>query len=196
MVAGSSGGGRRRCTATRPLQIHGVDVRGDEAANLAAACDTYAIGSVYGPAARVGAPYDAIIGNPFFTGFADGLPENLRERGLLRERGWLGLLGLSQWGQSEAMAAPMRRWPPHLQLRLGGRPQYRGDGKGDSREYSFWVWQNIDERDRRLSGPRPTWRCEQLPVLPVGLRRWTPDAVPGTRPIDPALVELIRGRYL
>ena len=188
--------GRGRFPQTRPLRIHGVEIRPSEEANLASACDTYAIGSALGPAVRAGAPYDLIITNPPFTAFADGgWPENFAERGLLREDGIVALYGLSQWGQSEAAAEMLRRWPPSKQLRLGGRPQHRGDGKGDAREYCLWVWHE-EMRHSAHRSRRPTWSTEQLPVLPADLRRWRPDAVPGTRPIDPSLVEMIRGRYL
>lgn len=43
---------------------------------------------------------------------------------------------------------------------------------------------------------RPSWICEQLLELPGPWRKWSPTAVPGTYPIDQALVDEIRTRYL
>jgi hypothetical protein len=43
---------------------------------------------------------------------------------------------------------------------------------------------------------RPRWWAEQLPEMPIGYRKWSPTAVPGTYPVEPALVEILRERYL
>jgi hypothetical protein len=153
-------------------------------------------------------------------------PTSFARRHLLTSGGIVLMYGLSQWGQSADAAEHMRDWPPFLQLRCGGRPQHRGVGTkrwapipksrrvpggpthewrkngGDSREYSGWVWRRADfDRIQALlktgkPTPRPSWQTVQLPVLPAELRQWHPTAIPGSYPIDPALVAEISERYL
>jgi hypothetical protein len=92
--------------------------------------------------------------------------------------------------------------------RVPGGPEVElRDNGGDSREYCAWAWRMSDyirarasEATAKLRGeiwtpPRPSWLTVQLPVLPSGLREWHPNAVPGTYPIDPALVAEVR-KYL
>lgn len=117
------------------------------------------------------------------------------ERHKLTATGAVALLGLSQWGQSAEAQAHLARWSPALQLRLGGRPAFRQDGKTDSREYSLWVWLRQAPILLRTSRRRPSWLTLQLDPLPLELRRWSPSAVPGTYPLDAALVEEVR-RYV
>lgn len=138
-------------------------------------------------------PFDLIVTNPPFTEAFEGYwPVVFRSAGLVAPGGLVAFYGLSQWGQSAQAAASLRAWAPSLQLRCGGRNAHRADGKTDSREYSLWVW---DVEDRHRLG-RPRWYTEQLPELPLEMRRWSPAAVPGTYPVEPALVEEIRRRYL
>jgi hypothetical protein len=114
---------------------------------------------------------------------------------LLRPGGCLALYGRSQWGQSAEASPALRRWSPSFQWRLCGRPAHRADGKTDSCEYSLWGW-DIEDLHLTTKHHRPTWQCQQLLELPAAMRRWSPAAVPGTYPVDPALVAEIRARYL
>lgn len=187
--------------ATHPPTTYGSDIRASERANVRAAYD-----SAHGlPFAELVdrdthlSPcllprFDAVITNPPFSAFESGWWLELLRRGLLADRGVVAFLGLSQWGQSQAAEALLREWSPALQIRCGGRIAYRGNGKADAREYSLWVWSTTHGR---CVGPaRPRWEVDQLPVLPTSLRRWNPEAVPGTYPIAPALVEQIAEDYL
>lgn len=175
----------------------GVELRASEEANLAAAYDAHVIGSALSAEVDRHGPFDLVISNPPFSAFEGYWPTNFRDRGLLAQGAVVALYGLTQWGQSGEAAEHLRAWTPSVQLRLGGRVGHRGDGKADAREYSLWCW---DTEDGPQGGSyrkgRPGWHTEQLPILPTDFRRWRPEAVPGTRPIDHQLVEEIRRRYL
>lgn len=211
--SGVFGRGVRAVFGPVPICV-GIDMRESESENLERAYDDLLEVTL---GRNRPERYDFVVGNPPFSAFEDdGWPNNFRERGLLAPGALVAFYGLSQWGQTDEAAATMQRWAPSAQLRLGGRPQHRGEGTlrwapipkkrrvvggpthewrengGDAREYCLWIW---DLADFGRSGP-PTWTTVQLPVLPIDFRRWRPDAVPGTRPIDHSLVELIRGRYL
>ena len=140
------------------------------------------------------APFDLIATNPPFSAFESYWPTMLRDAGLVAPGGLVVLYGLTQWGQSAQGIANLRRWSPSMQFRCGGRIAHRENGKTDAREYSVWVW-DVEDRQRPGRG-RPRWSTEQLPELPLEMRRWSPSAVPGTYPIEPALVDEIRRRYL
>jgi hypothetical protein len=176
-----------------------------------------------------GRRFDLVATNPPFSAFGSHdakkrlryWPAELARHHALTSDGIILFLGLSQWGQGEEAAKNLQVWPPFLQLRCGGRPQFRGVGTtrlapipksrrvpggpthemrenaGDSREYSAWCWRLADYRPaEKLARPRrPSWDTVQLPVLPSALREWHPSAVPGTYPIEPALVAEVR-RYL
>lgn len=187
--------------AAHPPMTFGSDTRASERANIRAAYD-----SAHGlPFAELVdrdthlSPcllprFDAVITNPPFSAFESGWWLDLLRRGWLADRAVVAFLGLSQWGQSQAAEALLREWSPALQIRAGGRIAYRGDGKADAHEHSLWVWST---KHGRCVGPaRPRWQVDQLPVLPTSLRRWSPEAVPGTYPIAPELVEQIAEGYL
>ena len=173
--------------------IVGVEPRASEASNVQAACDEAFVGTLAEYIATEGPGFDLITDNPPFSAFAEFWPGMLLDAGLVAPGGRVALYGLSQWGQSAAAAALMRRWSPSWQVRLAGRPAHRGDGQTDARDYSFWGW---DIEDRNLLRTRPWWHTSQLPELPTAMRRWEASAVPGTYPIEPALVDEIRRRYL
>ena len=110
--------------------------------------------------------------------------------------------------------------PRKYQVPGGPTEEMRKNG-GDSREYTMWVWSVADLRRRReqalaLEGEKawalsldgapstssvfddqicrlklPRWETVQLPVLPKHLRCWSPDAVPGTRPIPQETVDTV-----
>jgi hypothetical protein len=202
--AGSGVWARAMRAVFDPSMIVGVDIRASEARNLASACDVAITGDIEDPRTLQGAgDFDLVADNPYFTALNSGYwPTMLLERGLLAPEAIIALYSPSQWGQSAEAAPRLARWSPSLQIRVGGRIAHRGDGKGDAREYSLWVWLMSGGRpltvDRRAGavGSRPEWRTVQLPELPTAMRRWEPSCVPGTYPIDPALVTEIRARYL
>lgn len=194
-----SGGWARAARAVFPdSYIVGVEPRASEAANVAAACDEAFTGTLADflaprtPGSPM-EPFDLIADNPPFSAFADFWPGLLLDSGVIAPGGRVALYGLSQWGQSSDAAGHLRRWCPSWQMRITGRPAHRANGQTDAREYSFWGW---DVEDLDLRRTRPWWHTEQLPELPVAMRRWSPAAVPGTYPIEPALVAEIRRRYL
>lgn len=200
--AAGSGAWARAARAVLPeynVHITGVEPRASERANLEAACDeAYSMDFatfLTTDEARRGRKFDLIVTNPPFNAFADFWPGLVLKTNILAPGGMLALYGLSQWGQSAEASANLRRWSPSWQLRLGGRPAHRPDGKTDSREYSLWGW-DIEDLHLTRRAHRPRWTCEQLPELPLEMRRWPPSAVPGTYPIEPALVDEIRRRYL
>jgi hypothetical protein len=84
---------------------------------------------------------------------------------------------------------------PKDKLVPGGPTHELRDNGGDSREYCHWVWHE-DDRPNTLNMRRPSWTTDQLLEMPIDFRRWDPESVPGTYPVEPALVELIRERYL
>lgn len=200
MPACGSGCWARAARAIFPgCHIVGVEPRESEAENVRAACDEVLIGTLAdfldrrwsGSAME---PFDLIADNPPFSAFTEHFwPGLLLDAGLVAAGGRVAFYGLSQWGQAADAAAHLRRWCPSWQARLGGRPAHRGDGQTDARNYSFWGW---DIEDRDLPRTRPRWNTEQLPELPPAMRRWEPSAVPGTYPVDDALVDEIRRRYL
>lgn len=119
---------------------------------------------------------DWAVGNPPFTAFVDGE----WPRALLRHFNHVALLGLTSWGQGSKGANCLA---PANQYRLGGRPTFRSGGKADQRDYSFWHWHHA------TAGMQPaSWPTQQLARLPVELRRWQPEAVPGTFELSPRLV--------
>lgn len=197
MPACGSGCWARAARAIFPgCHIVGVEPRASEAANVAAACDEAFVGTLaeyIATASGKGPGFDLIADNPPFSAFDDFWPGEMLDAGLVAPGGRVALYGLTQWGQSAGAAAHLRRWSPSWQTRLAGRPAHRADGKTDAREYSMWGW---DVEDLNLRRTRPWWHTEQLPGLPTALRQWSPAAVPGTYPIDSALVDEIRGRYL
>lgn len=177
--------------------IAGAEPRESERANVVAAhnlgivCDFDRALALEGPLG--GTIFDLVISNPPFSAFKRGWWLDLLRSDRLHSGSVVAFLGLSQWGQSEEAADLLAEWAPSLQLRAGGRIAYRGDGKADAREHSLWAWLvGENERPKR----RKRWAVEQLPVLPAELRRWEPSAVPGTYPIDKALVERVRSDYL
>lgn len=198
MPACGSGCWARAARAIFPgCHIVGVEPRASEATNVAAACDEAFVGTLaeyIATASGKGPGFDLVADNPPFSAFTDLFwPGLLLDAGLVAPGGRVAFYGLSQWGQAADAAAHLRRWCPSWQARLGGRPAHRGGGQTDARNYSFWGW---DIEDRDLPRTKPWWQCVQLPELPVAMRRWEPSAVPGTYPIDPALVDEIRRRYL
>ncbi len=140
---------------------------------------------------------DLILTNPPFSGFGTKKSrpwwELLHAAGMVGEETTVGLVGLSQWGQAQRAAPVLRRWSPSRQIRVCGRVSYRGDGSADMREYSLWVFDGHAVGFHRARGLSPRWACVQLPQLSPGLMSWEPSAVPGTYPVDPALVEQIAG---
>ena len=120
-------------------------------------------------------------------------------------------------GEGTERLAPI---PKKYQVPGGPTHEIRENG-GDSREYTLWVWSVADLRRRQrqlltLEGDRewsitvngapstsnaldaqilrlkrPRWETVQLPVLPKHLRCWSPDAVPGTRPIPQETVDTV-----
>ena len=196
--AGSGVWGRAaRAVLGADVHLVGVELRESEAANLAASYDAHAIGSALGPHARPHGPFDLVVSNPPFSAFEEYWPTSFRDRGLLAAGAVVAFYGLTQWGQAAEAAEHLRAWSPSSCLRVGGRVGHRGDRRADAREYCLWVWDTEDGPQGGGYRPgRPGWHTEQLPVLPVDMRHWSPDAVPGTRPIDHSLVDLIRRRYL
>jgi hypothetical protein len=199
--AGSGVWGRAvRAVFGSDVHLVGVERRVSEAANLAAAYDDHAIGEALGPQARPHGPFDLVVTNPPFSAFEEYWPTSFRDRGLLADGAVVAFYGLTQWGQAAEAAEHLRTWSPSSCLRVGGRVGHRGDRRADAREYCLWIWDTEDGVEgggyRRGAKWRPGWHTEQLPVLPVDMRHWSPDQVPGTRPIDQSLVDLIRRRYL
>lgn len=196
--AGSGVWGRAaRAILGEPAFIAGAEPRESERANVVAAhdiglvCDFDRALALDGPLG--GTVFDLVVSNPPFSAFKRGWWLDLRRSDRLHSGSVVAFLGLSQWGQSEEAAELLAEWSPSLQLRAGGRIAYRGDSKADAREYSLWAWLvGENERPKR----RKRWAVEQLPVLPAELRRWESSSVPGTYPIDKALVERVRSDYL
>lgn len=120
-------------------------------------------------------------------------------------------------GEGTERLAPI---PKKYQVPGGPTHETRENG-GDSREYTLWIWSVADLRRRQaqvttIEGlkafssslndaygasdvfdaqicrlKRPRWETVQLPVLPKHLRCWSPDAVPGTRPIPQETVDTV-----
>jgi hypothetical protein len=219
--AAGSGAWCRAMRAAYPgCYIVAVEPRESERANLEAAADEVFIGSFEEYLATGPEPFDIIAGNPPFSAFSEHFwPGMVLKHSLLRAGGSLSFYGLSQWGQSADGSAHLRKWSPSVQYRVGGRVEHRGEGTqslakipkklqkpggpthelrdngGDSREYSHWIWHE-EEIKRSVNMRRPRWWAEQLPEMPIGYRKWSPTAVPGTYPVEPALVEILRERYL
>lgn len=196
-AAGSGCWGRAARAVLGPVpHLVGVEPRATEEGNLVAydAGFTLALERFVECARGPIKPFDLIATNPPFSAFESYWPTMLRDAGLVAPGGLVVLYGLTQWGQSAQGIANLRRWSPSMQFRCGGRIAHRENGKTDAREYSVWVW-DVEDRQRPGRG-RPRWSTEQLPELPLEMRRWSPSAVPGTYPIKPALVDEIRRRYL
>lgn len=199
--AGSGCWGRAARAVWPDCVLVGVEPRASEQANVAAAytfayhLDLAAFLLRHQEFKHGG--FDLIISNPpFDVAFTkDYWPGLLLDAGLVAPGGRVALYGRSQWGQSIEAAANLRRWSPSWQRRLCGRPAHRADGRTDSCEYSLWGW-DIEDLSLARSRPRPEWCCEQLPELPTKMRRWDSSAVPGTYPIEPAMVDEIRRRHL
>jgi hypothetical protein len=172
-----------------------VEPRASERANLGEVYDEVHICDFAAFAGGNAEAFDIVATNPPFSAFADFWPDLVLGEELLRPGGCLALYGRSQWGQSAEASPALRRWSPSFQWRLCGRPAHRADGKTDSCEYSLWGW-DIEDLHLTAKRRRPTWQCSQLLELPAAMRRWSPAAVPGTYPVDPALVAEIRARYL
>ena len=205
-AAGSGAFARAMRAVFGPLPvIVGVDIRESECTNLRAACDRVYIGDVMS-LTTLGDfdDFGLVADNPPFTAFSTFWPGALLDGQRLAPDATVAFYGLSSWGQSAEAAAHLERWSPSLQLRVGGRIAHRGSAAADAREYSFWVWHTtggkaLDVRRRchtRSRQAHPEWTTIQLPALPTEMRRWSPSAVPGTYPIEPALVDEIRRRYL
>lgn len=142
--------------------------------------------------------FDVVLTNPPFSGFGTKRHPTpwwvqLDDAGLLSEDAALGFVGLTQWGQIERVAPFLEDWSPACQIRVGGRVGYRGDGEADLREYSLWCWGKRDRGFHRARGLGPRWHVRQLRYLPRALLHWSPEAVPGTYPVSPALLERVRG---
>lgn len=183
--------------------IVGVDARESERANLEAACDVAIIGDVTKPDTLGDFDnFGLVADNPPFSAFSSFWPGRLLDSGCLASDAVVAFYGLSSWGQSADAAPHLARWSPSLQIRVGGRIAHRGGPAADAREYSLWVWYSVSGRpvgvDRRAGtlSRWPEWRTVQTAVMPAPLRCWDPSSVPGTFPIDPALVAEIRARYL
>lgn len=220
-----SAGSGAWCRAARAVfpgcYIVAVEPRGSERANLEAAADEVFIGTFEEYLATNPEPFDLIVGNPpFAEAFSERFwPGLILQHGLLKPAGTVSFYGLTQWGQAAETSAHLRRWAPSVQYRVGGRVEHRGKGTmtlakipkaeqvpggpteewrkngGDSREYCHWVW-HLEDRHLREGQRAPSWTCEQLLEMPIGYRQWSPAAVPGTYPVDAALVDEIRRRYL
>ena len=190
--AAGSGVFARAARAVIPgCSVFWVEPRESEAAGLELAADEGIVGRFDpGKLAEYVGPFDLVIDNPPFSWFASAMWCDIREAGLLTDRGVIAFVGLSQWGQGRASRDVLARWWPSLQLRVTGRPAFRGDGKTDAREISAWCW-----RSRSIwedGGGAGEWRTVQMPPLPPGLLRWDATAVPGTFEIDATLVEEVR----
>lgn len=215
-AAGSGCWGRAMRAICGPrVHLIGIEERASESHNLAAAYDEHYIGDGLTSLVRPKRRPNLIATNPHFRAFETAWPAEFRDRQILAPGGIVAFYGLSQWGQTLEAAPHLARWSPAMQLRVGGRVGHRGKGTqrlapipqtrrqangpthelrengGDSREVSLWIWTDTP----RTSSRRPSWRTEQLPILPEHLRCWQPTSVPGTFPIEPALVEEVR-RYL
>ena len=187
--AAGSGVFARAVRALRPdAVITCVEIRESEREGLLQAADHVLI-EPFDPR-LIGGSYDLVIDNPPFSWFAASMLLDIRGVGLLGPRGVLAFVGLTQWGQTGSSRETLARWWPALQLRITGRPAFRGDGKTDFREISVWCWRT---RSVWEDQPEPgEWRTVQMPALPPGLLRWNGSAVPGTYPVDQALVERVR----
>lgn len=219
--AAGSGAWCRAMRAVYPgCYIVAVEPRESERSNLEDAADEVFIGTFEEYLATQPEPFDLIAGNPPFSAFSKHFwPGLILRAGLLKPGGSISFYNLSQWGQSADGSAHLRRWSPSVQYRVGGRVEHRGEGTqswgkipkklqtpggpthelrdngGDSREYCHWIW-HIDDHDQSVNLTRPGWRTEQLSEMPIDFRRWDPKSIPGTYPVETALVELIRARYL
>lgn len=219
--AAGSGAWCRAARAVFPgCWIVAVEPRESERANLEDAADEVFIGTLEEYIATGPAAFDLVAGNPPFSAFSKYFwPWLILRNGLLKPGGSVIFYGLSQWGQSADGSSHLRIWSPSVQYRVGGRVEHRGKGTktwtkipkskckpggpthewrengGDSREYCHWVW-HTNDKAMKLGMRRPQWCTEQLPEMPIGYRQWLPASVPGTYPIDPALVAEIRARYL
>jgi hypothetical protein len=195
-AAGSGCWGRAaRAVFGADAYLVGVEPRASERANVVAAYNEAHQQTLADFLAGDHAAFDLIVGNPPFSAFADFWPGLFLREDIICPSGGVALYGLSQWGQSADASANLRKWSPSFQWRLGGRPAHRANGQTDAREYSLWGW-DIEDLHISRDKARPTWMCTQLPELPTAMRRWSPAAVPGTYPIDQALVDEIRTRYL
>ncbi len=127
-------------------------------------------------------------------------------------RQWSPMLALRYGGRNEHRGEGTERLakiPRKYQVPGGPTEEMRKNG-GDSREYTMWVWSVADRAIRlrhqheveRLTpswfndsicykARSPRWETAQLPVLPKHLRCWSPDAVPGTRPIPRETVDTV-----
>lgn len=127
-------------------------------------------------------------------------------------REWSPMLALRYGGRNEHRGEGTKRLAPipkKYQVPGGPTHETRENG-GDSREYTLWVWSVADRNDRvrrlrEVDGFKPgghndpllyrrrspRWETVQLPVLPKHLRCWSPDAVPGTRPIPQETVDTV-----
>lgn len=219
--AAGSGAWCRSVRAVYPgAYIVAVEPRESERANLELAADEVFIGTFEEYLATNPEPFDLIAGNPPFTAFSEHFwPGLILRAGLLKPGGTISFYNLSQWGQSADGSAHLRVWSPSVQYRVGGRVEHRGKGTyswaeiplkqrkpggptqelrkngADSREVCHWIWHE-DDRPNTLGMRRPSWTTDQLLEMPIDYRRWDPASVPGTYPVDPALVEIIRERYL
>lgn len=198
----------------RESEIAGLCQRGDYDRIVHAGFSAEAIRALAG-----GLKIDVVLSNPpFSVAFNPKAPWwlALRDAGVLAEDAIVALFGLTQAMQGREAVDVLRRWSPALQIRCGGRPEFRPHGGrtwapipkrrrvpggpthewrengGDSREYCLWVWDMRYGHDLR----RPAWRTVQAPVLPAELRRWEEGSVPGTYPLDAAMVERVRAEYL
>lgn len=198
----------------RESEIPGLCQRGDYDRIVHAPFSTEAIRAL-----ADGLKIGAVLSNPpFSVAFAPKAPWwlALRDAGVLADDAIIGLFGLTQAMQGDKAVQVLRRWSPALQIRCGGRPEFRPHGGrtwapipkkrrvpggpthewrengGDSREYCLWLWDMRYGHDLR----RPSWRVVQAPVLPAELRRWEDGAVPGTMPLEPPLVQRVRDDYL
>lgn len=176
--------------------IVGADARESERASLEAACDVVFIGDVTKPDTLGGLDEIGLVAdNPPFSAFSSFWPGMLLDSGRLTPGATVAFYGLSSWGQSAEAAPHLASWSPSLQIRVGGRIAHRGGPAADAREYSLWVWYRTGMGLRRKDR-WPSWFTVQLPAMPAPLRMWDPASVPGTFPIEPALVADVRARWL
>lgn len=216
--AGSGVFGRALRALLPDAHLTGLEPRVSEWDNLVRAYDRAAIGRAQdvgdGDALDLLGMWDLIATNCPWSGFSEGWPLLFRRRHRLTARGAVALYGPTQWGQAAEHQPILQAWSPALQIRVAGRVKHRGEGTkrlapipakrrvpggpthewrengADSREVCLWVWLMTH------NPAKPYWTTIQLPELPAELRTWHPESVPGTYPIEPALVAEIKERYL
>lgn len=168
-----------------------IEPRDEEIPHLHRHYDTVAIGQAERilPALAAGPEdrFDIIATNPAFPIFMEIVEHG---HAVLHEQGYLVLMGLSTWGQSDDAYQFFRRFTPAEQWRVTGRIHFRGDQvnpktgevyQSDQRDYSWWVWRPRLS-GRHKPGEALSWRVVQLPPLSAAARSWRGCPRPGTEP--------------